>query len=197
MTTTLVRAASERSDDVAVPPLRARRRGVRRGLRVLRAVAGWVLLAVGAVLLWPAPLGGVVGLTVVSGHSMERTYHSGDLVITARQPSYAAGDIVSYVVPAGEFGGGGRVIHRIVGLSAGHYTTQGDNNAATDPWSFEDGDVTGRAVAVLPGVGRLWSPQVFPFVIALAVGGIVTLLLWPSKPEAALEEEVQDAQAQA
>ena len=66
-----------------------------------------VMLAVGAVLLWPAPLGGVVGLTVVSGHSMEPTYHSGDLVITARQPSYAAGDIVSYVVPAGEFGGGG------------------------------------------------------------------------------------------
>lgn len=157
----------------------------RRAGRVERTVLAWLLLAVAVVVLWPAPWGGTLGLTIVSGHSMEPTYHTGDLVLTVRQPGYAVGEVVSYVVPDGQPGAGGRVIHRIVEADGGTVTTRGDNNAAADPWTFTPSDITGRAVLQLPGVGLLWSPAVFPFLIAIVIGALVTMLLWPSRPDPA------------
>lgn len=167
------------------PPAEAERSRV---ARALRSLGGWLVVAVGVIVLWPAQLGGVVGLTIVSGHSMEPSYHTGDLVVTVRQASYAVDDVVSCVVPEGEPGAGGRVIHRIIAVEAGVYTTLGDNNAEPDPWSFEAADVTGRALFHLPGLGALWSPLVFPLIIAVALGGVVAVVLWPSRPEPAEQE---------
>ncbi|MFM9597455.1 S26 family signal peptidase, partial [Streptomyces scabiei] len=67
---------------------------MRRRRRATRLV-GLVLAAVAVVVLWPATWGGITGLTIVNGHSMEPTFSSGDLVVTVRQFSYAVGDVVS------------------------------------------------------------------------------------------------------
>ena len=160
-----------------------------RVVRALRSLVGWLAVAAGVIVLWPAQLGGIVGLTIVSGHSMEPSYLTGDLVVTVRQASYVVDDVVSYVVPEGQPGAGGRVIHRIVTAEDGVYTTLGDNNAEPDPWAFEAADVTGRALFRLSGLGTIWSPQVFPIIIAIALGGIVAVVLWPSRPETAAGEE--------
>lgn len=150
--------------------------------RAVRTVLSWLLLAVAVIALWPAQWGGLTGLTIVSGQSMEPTYHTGDLIVTLRQPGYAVGDVITYLVPEGQPGAGGRAIHRIAELDGASFTTRGDNNTADDPWRVTASDVTGRAVYQLPGAGWLWSAQVLPFLIAVTVGVLVTLLLWPTPP---------------
>jgi len=148
----------------------------------MRQIIGWVVLGIAIVLLWPAQLGGLTGLTVVNGHSMEPTYVTDDLIVSMRQPHYHVGDIVSYEVPAGQNGAGGRVIHRIVSVQtvdgAMVYGTRGDNNPQADPWVIGDADVLGRAVLRLPGVGIALTPDGAPIVLAVALGAVVTLLLW-------------------
>ncbi|HCX85513.1 MAG TPA: signal peptidase I [Micrococcales bacterium] len=155
--------------------------------RRLPSAAGWLLIAVAAVLLWPAQWGGLTGLTVVSGHSMEPTFHTGDLVVTWRASGYEVGDIVSYTVPADQAGAGGRVIHRVssVELVDGEtvYTTRGDNNPADDPWTLTSADVTGTVLVHVPGVGALVGTSLLPLIAAGALGGVVTVLLWPTRPE--------------
>jgi len=151
-----------------------------------RVVLGWLLVAAAAVLLWPAQWGGMVGLTIVSGHSMEPTYYTGDLVITWRHASYEPGDVVSYTVPADQPGAGGHVIHRVATaeqLGSGElgYTTVGDNNPAADQWTLTADDIAGTAVVHVPGLGRFLGPAVLPILVAGALGGIVTVMLWPSR----------------
>ncbi|MGC0143866.1 MULTISPECIES: signal peptidase I [unclassified Pseudactinotalea] len=159
------------------PRSRARHRA--SGAARLRTVVSWVLLALAVVALWPAQFGGLTGLTIVHGASMEPTYATGDVVVTLRTGSYQVGDVISYTVPAGQAGAGGHVIHRVGSVEPdGTYTTIGDNSENPDEWVIADADVRGKAVAVLPRAGIVFSPQVLPYVVALAVGGIVTLLLW-------------------
>ena len=160
--------------------------------RLASAVLSWLLLAAAVVVLWPAPWGGFTGLTIVSGHSMEPTYYTGDLVVTTRQSDYLVGDVVAYRVPEGQPGAGGRVIHRIVSIENGVITTLGDNNADVDPWVFTAADVTGKAFLHVPGVGLLWGPKVLPLIIAVVVGLGVTILLWPAGSKTAPAEEERD-----
>lgn len=162
--------------------------------RPWRTLAGWLLLAAAAILLWPASLGGLTGLTVVSGQSMEPTYVTGDLVVTWRSAGYEIGDIVSYTVPAGQPGEGGHVIHRVsdVTMIDGEpvYTTLGDNNPAADQWQLTTGDITGAAVIHVPGAGALLGPALLPYLAAAAIGAIVTVLLW----RGATDDDDTDAQ---
>lgn len=141
-----------------------------------------ILFVVALVFLWPAQFGGITGLTVVSGQSMEPTYVSGDLVVSVRQASYEPGDIVSYTVPAGQPGEGGRVIHRIftVDTSSGAavYLTKGDNNPDIDPWRFGADDVMGKALFAIPAVGAVLGGVSNPIVVGLASGLLVTMLMW-------------------
>lgn len=149
--------------------------------RRLRSAASWALVLAAAVLLWPAQWGGLVGLTIVNGQSMEPNYTTGDLVVTWRQSSYEVGDVISYTVPDGQDGAGGHVIHRVLtvdGTDELTYTTMGDNNPTADQWLLTAADVTGVEVLHLPGVGLVLSPAVLPYILAAAIGGIVTVLLW-------------------
>ncbi|MCA0253656.1 MAG: S26 family signal peptidase [Actinobacteria bacterium] len=191
MTTTPLTAVLPDADVTAPVTLEGDVAGARSSSgRRMRSALGWLLLAVAIVALWPAQWGGITGLTIVSGQSMEPAYHTGDLVVTIRQPGYAVGDVISYRVPAGQPGAGGRVIHRIESIQAGVLRTLGDNNSDTDPWVFTAADITGRAIFHLPGVGLLWSPTVLPLILAAIAGLAVTVLLWPAKPErqASLED---------
>jgi signal peptidase len=152
--------------------------------RTRRIIASAAVLVAAIVILWPASYGGVTGLTLVRGNSMIPTYHTGDLVISVKFPSYLPGQIVSYTVPAGQPGAGGRVIHRIFSVSdSGVYTTKGDNNPETDPWHFQSSDVMGTALVAVPQVGSVLGVLSNPSVIGLFGGLLATLLLWRSDPK--------------
>ena len=147
---------------------------------VLLSAAFYAAAAVVAWLMWPTSLGGCTTLTIVSGHSMEPTYYTGDLVV-ARCATPSVGDVIVYQPK--ELGGA-RIIHRITG---GDPTTgwvmQGDNNKAADPFNPAGSEVLGVAKLYLPKVGLiargLTSPFVWGSFILIAIG----LFVWPRRDD--------------
>lgn len=164
--------------------------GAHLARRVLRAVASVLLYAAAAVaawLLWPTNLGGCTTLTIVSGHSMEPTYETGDLVVS-RCGTPQVGDVVVY---RPEELDGGRIIHRLVGGDGTNgWVVQGDNNDWTDPFAPTDDEILGVAqvhVAKVGLVGRfVASPWVFGSCLLIAGA----LLVWPSSRD---EDQTHDA----
>lgn len=158
--------------DTAAAPDASRERRV---LRIVRSAVFFGVVAVLALLLWPTSLGGCTTLTVVSGHSMEPTYYTGDLVI-ARCGAPAVGDIVVY--QPGEIHGA-RIIHRIIGGDADAWQLQGDNNDFVDPFRPGDDAVQGIARVRIPKIAILTGLMTSPFVWGglLALG--LAILAWP------------------
>ena len=150
----------------------------------MSAWAGWLLFAGVLVLTWPNTLGGQTGYVVVSGHSMEPTYYTGDLVVTRTTTSVRVGQVVVYDVPKGGLGSGMAVVHRVVGgtLSRG-LTTKGDNNPSSDIWHPVARDVRGVVVVHLPSAGRVLLLLRSPLTLALAGGVTVAWILWPREDE--------------
>ncbi|WP_087508363.1 signal peptidase I [Cellulomonas iranensis] len=152
--------------------------GTRRVLRAARTAAGWAVLGVVVLLLWPTNLGGCTSFTLVSGHSMEPTYRTGDIVV-ARCGVPQVGDVVIYRPAALD---GARIIHRVIGGDPDGWRLQGDNNDAADPFTPTQDEVVG--VEVLHGprlglaVGWAATPGVWASVLVLALA----LVVWPSAP---------------
>jgi len=148
----------------------------RRLLGALRNLALLAVVVLAAWLLWPTSLGGKTTLTIVSGHSMEPTYYTGDLVVT-RAGTPTVGDILVYQP---KDVGGARVIHRIVGGNATDgWIMKGDNNDFLDPWTPRGSEILGGARLHLPHLGTvalfLVSPVLWVGLILIAGA----LLLWP------------------
>ena len=164
-------------------------------IRVVRAATGAALVLVAIAALWPTRWGGRTTLVIVSGHSMEPTYHTGDLLY-AWQGRPEPGDIAVYKVPAGEPGAGGRVVHRLVErLDDGQLVFRGDHNSSNDPWHPSDQHVTGIVRWHVPWVGRIvvWLLSPWPW---LAVGLlIVAYVLWPGREPAGDKWPAPDASA--
>ena len=162
--------------DVTDAPDEPLARRVRRGVV---AVLWWVVPLVAAFFLWPTSLGGCTTLTVVSGHSMEPTYLSGDVVV-ARCGTPHVGDVVVYQP---RDAGGARIIHRLIGGDGDGWTVQGDNNDFVDPFTPTDDEVVGIARLHLPkvgiAVGVVTSPLLWLSLIVVAVA----LLVWPRSEE--------------
>lgn len=166
--------------------------------RVLTVVAAAVLLALtGAVaaLVLPVLWGEPSRIIIVSGHSMDPTFHTGDLIVVWPHDRYRTGDVAPYRVPEGEPGAGGLVIHRVVGGDGQDgYVMQGDNNDTPDIWMPTDDDVIGAKVLLVPRVGELlaWVRQ--PGVVAAVAAGLVTtMLLLPGKRRTDDPDEAADA----
>jgi signal peptidase I len=154
--------------------------------RRLRTAAWWVT-GVPAVLLavavWPQQYAGVTTVTVVSGQSMEPTYHSGDLLLTRRH-AYGPGDVVVYEVPADQPGAGHRGVHRLVGGDGTTgWRTQGDNNDAPDVWTPRDPDIIGGVVLHVPKLGLLIMQLRSPLTWAAVGAVVIGRMLWPSAEE--------------
>lgn len=146
------------------------------GSQVKHARAGIVLTALFStawfVLLAPTAIGGWTSYIRVSGHSMEPTYHTNDLVLVRQQEAYRAGDVVAFRVERGQ------VIHRIVG-GDGHsgFQTRGDHNQWNDPWKPRASDVTGRAWLRIPNGGAALDFARQPYGVGLIAALATTLVL--------------------
>jgi signal peptidase len=145
--------------------------------RRVASVGGWLVVLAVVAVLWPVQLHGHLGLTLVSGHSMDGTYRTGDLLLTWRQPTYDVRDIVVYRVPGNGLGHGMHVVHRIVGHADGGYLMQGDNKTTPDQWLPTDGDVVGRPFARIAGGGVALRWLLNPLALALLCGICVFLLI--------------------
>jgi signal peptidase I len=155
-------------------------RGEPAGRRALRAAPTVLLYLLGALavwFVWPASLGGCTTLTIVSGHSMEPTLRTGDLVV-ARCGHAEVGDIVVYAPPGMDRA---RVIHRVIGGDgAVGWVVQGDNNAWVDPFSPTDERVVGIARARIPGIGAAATVLVNPWLWVSVLVLAAALLMWPT-----------------
>ena len=141
-------------------------------------------------------------LSVLSG-SMQPAFGPGSVVVVRPVPvgALAVGDVITYNVPVED----GRVVtHRIVEIdrSGGATTirTQGDANAAPDPWTTRlTGEVAWRAGGSVPAlgyvIGALREPAVSRLLTAggPALLGLVLLLhLW-RRPEVPAHEAKAEA----
>jgi signal peptidase len=145
-------------------------------VRRVAEVVAYVGLAAALLALWPQSLGGNVAYVKVSGHSMEPTFHIGDVVMVRSEPGYHVGDVVAYRVPAGEVGAGTEVVHRIVGGDSRHgFVTRGDHNRYRDQWRPRPGDIVGRKVLLVPGVASVFSALHGPLPLA-AFAALLTML---------------------
>jgi signal peptidase I len=142
------------------------------------------LLGIWFVTVAPTAIGGPAAYIEVSGHSMDGTYRTGDLVVTRQQDSYAKGDIVAFKA------GSGQVIHRIIGGNGTKgYTLQGDNNPDPDPWHPTDADVVGKAWIHLPDKAWVLHLPRNPTFAGVTAGLLTTLvLLWDERPWRRREE---------
>ena len=112
-----------------------------RSRKMLSNLAVLAFLWVWFVTLAPTVVHGPAGYIDVSGHSMDGTYKTGDLILTRRHDTYATGDIIVFKTDSG-----GQVVQRIIGGDGVRgYTTQGDNNPDPDPWHPTDDQVVGQA----------------------------------------------------
>ncbi len=148
---------------------------MRRAAKALSAVLLLAVCAGVAALVLPLVKGEPSRVIIVSGHSMEPTFHTGDLILTWPSDDYQQGQVVPYRVPEGDPGEGGLVIHRIVGGTARDgFVMQGDNNPTPDIWTPEPSDMIGRQVVLVPKVGLVMAWVRQPAVLAALVAGLVT-----------------------
>jgi len=151
----------------------------RRLRRASGAVLFYAMAAIAAWLVWPSSLGGCTTMIVVNGHSMEPTYHTGDLVV-ARCGEPAIHDIVVYQ-PTGY--DGARIIHRVIGGDASGWTMKGDNNAFVDPFTPTDDQVIGVARLHIPHVGAVAGFVTSPIVWLSLIVVAIALIIWPSRDD--------------
>jgi signal peptidase len=146
----------------------------------LRSWAGFGALIAAGFLAWPQHYGGDTGYTIVSGHSMNPRYHTGDLLITRGHSSYHVGQIVVYQVPKEQPGAGFFVVHRLIGGDNAHgWTTKGDNNPSEDIWHPHDLDIQGAVMTMIPKGGYLLRQLRNPLLYALLGGCYAGYLMWP------------------
>lgn len=145
-------------------------RGLSRVWRLFPGTLSLAVLAAWWLVFGPVALGGPATFTVVSGHSMEPTFHDGDLVIARARDAYSPGRVIVFPVSKGRV-----VIHRIVGGNAVEgWTTMGDNNERRDSWTVPDSAILGEKWLYLPRAGLpfRWT-QENPVTFGVIVGIIV------------------------
>ena len=152
-------------------------------------LAGWAMVAVLVYLAWPAQLGGHLSLVVVSGHSMDGTYRSGDLLMAWPHADYNVGEIVVYKVPDGEPASGLRVVHRIIEKKDGHFTSQGDNRTTPDFWRPTVDNVVGHPFLRIRAGGVALKWLLSPIALALVCGVCVYWAVVGKNDEAEHDED--------
>ncbi len=161
------------------PQLRYLRRHPVRIFR--RAAASIAVLLAAAYFIWPSALGGRVQLVVVSGNSMEPTYHSKDLLYVRIDRSIEVGEPAVYRMPNASGTKDVMIVHRIVAQDPdGKYLLRGDNRSSNDAQPVSPDDIIGVPVFNLgPLPTRLLAA--IPLYGTLLFGVCITWMLWPRK----------------
>lgn len=122
----------------------------------------------------PVPMIGGHAFLIIVSPSMTGTIQAGDIILVAQQPSYALGDVVTYVPAEGNMS----VTHRIVRSEGDHFYTKGDANDAEDMDPVFPGQIRGKFVFRIPVLGALFcwlrTPAGIFFVVAIA-GTVIAL----------------------
>jgi signal peptidase len=192
--------ANEWSRELALTP-----RGNGYELPSLRAVLkrtwsiGSIVFLIAACAFWamflrPQSLGGSAGYVLVSGHSMNPLYHTGDMILVRHHSSYKIGDIIAYKVPKGDAMAGAQVIHRIVGGNATHgFIVQGDNRTAPDVWRPKPADIVGSATLQIPQAVVVLQYLRSPVLLGLLAASFVFVFFLTSGTKE--EEDTKEADA--
>jgi signal peptidase I len=118
-----------------------------------------------------------VSYVIVSGHSMEPTFHTGDVALLVRSGRYRKGEVIGYEVPKGGPGAGLVIIHRIVGGNArAGFIVRGDNKQFADPWRPRPHDILGAERLLVPKVG-LATRYVRSRAGLAALAGLITIVI--------------------
>ena len=127
------------------------------------------------------PIGLGLERYVMSGDSMSGGIDQGSIVFERVVPvsDLRAGDVITYSPPAAA-DVDGMVTHRIVSVGPEGIVTQGDAEAAPDPWTLRPGSPTmSRVVFSVPWIGWaylfLFHPQGWVLTVASALA--LTLLM--------------------
>ncbi len=156
---------------------------------LLAGLVPWLLLAGLLAMMWPVRFGGTTNFIIVSGRSMERTYHTGDLVITKERSSYRVGDVVVYRIPGGGAGAGREIVHRLhERLPDGRFLVRGDNNKTNDPWVITTDDIVGSKWLMIAKGGVFLGFLRSILMLAVLFGVLVAWVFWP-REDPALDAE--------
>jgi signal peptidase I len=142
---------------------------MRKPLRLSAVFINLVLLIVLAA-IWiafaPTLVGGRASYVVVSGNSMEPSFHRGDLAIVQAASIYNVGDIVIYRnAEINAF-----VIHRIIAIEQGHYVFKGDNNSWIDTYRPTHAELIGKLWIHMPKLGKAMEWLRLPIHMGLTTG---------------------------
>jgi signal peptidase I len=143
------------------------------------------LIVIALVWIWvmPRAVGGLNTYTVVSGISMEPTFHTGDLIISRKAKQYKVGDVVTYKIPDEKYKKF-PIVHRVIGRTKdGVYEIQGDNQDHPDSWSIPATNIVGTKVFMIPKGGFALGYARNPIGLALLFGALVTWTFWPKRNE--------------
>jgi signal peptidase I len=162
--------------------------------------AAGIAVAVLVCLFWaqylrPQFLGGRAAYVLVSGKSMLPRYHTGDLVLVEKQPSYHVGQLIAYRVPKGDSMAGAQVIHRIIGGNAQTgFVVQGDNRTAPDVWRPKLRDIVGAKALRIPNAVLVLQFLRSPLFLALLAACFVFVrVLVPGDENEAVDQDDEDA----
>ncbi len=159
-------------------------RALRTALAVTARGATWALVLTAAVALAGLAIGprvlGYQTLTMLTG-SMAPAIDPGDVVVTTPLDvaDVTEGMVISYHIPIDDHR---LVTHRVIGVDHapdGTVTvrTQGDANAAPDPWdAVLTGDTAHQVRAVIPDAGHLIAALRTPWINSTLVYGVPALL---------------------
>lgn len=115
---------------------------------------------------------GYTGAGILSGSmddGSDDAIRRGDFVIIHAQGGYELGDVVTYLDSDGSF-----VTHRVVSITEGGYITQGDREGSALDDMITDGDIVGKVVGVVPGMGDFIEfMRTIPGMLAVLTIGVV------------------------
>lgn len=192
---------------------------VKRGTEILISAVLWAVILLAALFAFTtlatkdthqvASLAGFTPLSVATD-SMAPTFRSGDLILIRKcdPASLQQGDIITFhTIINNEYA---LNTHRIAEIESMNgvrsYVTKGDNNAIADVHRIADGDIVGKYVGHLPGVGKvmnfLSSSLGFLLVIVLPllvffIYQVYHLIMVSIELKKAIAVETAQAQAQA
>lgn len=143
---------------------------VKKAAEILLSVLLWAIILIMALFTFTTlatrdekSVSRVAGYTplIVKSPSMAPTFNEGDLIIIKACDSkkLVEGDVITFhTIINNEYA---LNTHRIISIVdngvARSYTTKGDNNAMADTHVISDGDIVGKYVTKLPGMGRFMT----------------------------------------